>query len=217
MITILSKSVQGEIPRNFKSIRWNSSNNLPDTATKTFWQVDTKFRKFKVIEFMKMKSFFSSISITEMRCLYDAPGVLFDDLYVNAIIALGQTKNKDILLQRINFLQRLTGKREWSWNLFFTLSKATGYRITECRSAIRPATKYSGYVRNSSAVGSKKSRKSLHLEPEIGEWNKIVKIDFLEYLTVGEFSTGQPGDLFFTLTRTKSSKRSKNLNFPNGF
>lgn len=207
MLTILEESVSGKELRNFRSLHWSSSNILPNTATKTFWQVFTPLRKFSFIEFMKMKLYFSNLNMVEYRCLMDAPGVLNDDLFIDALIASRQIEDRELLLQRLNILQIIMERKEWSINLFYTISGVANYRIQECRKAIRPADKYSGYVRNSSTVGSKRSSNLFIPEPETFEWNNNEKIDFLRFLTVGELTSGSPGGNFFTLTRTKSPKR----------
>jgi len=211
MLTILERSDLGKKLKGFKVHTWNSSNNLPDTATKTFWQVHSRQRKHTVIEYMKMEFFFNELDIVQQRCLFDAPGVLNDDLFFSALIAKRTGVEEKLLIARLNFLRRLTFKPEWNRNLFFTLKGTVGISILECRQAIRPADKYSGYVRNSSSVGSKKARQLSIPEPEIFEWNNNAKIDFLEFLTVGESATGTPGGLFFTLKRTKSPKREPNI------
>jgi len=207
MLTILEESEFGGTLRKFRTIRWNSSNILPNTATKTFWQVDTLQRKFNFIEYMKMKMLLSNLSLLEYRCFVDAPGVLTDNLFMDAVLAFRMDLDKDLLMQRLNILQNLMGRREWNTNLFYTLSGVIKYRIQECRKAIRPADKYSGYVRNSSSVGSKHFSNITIPIPETFEWNQYEQIDFLRFLTVGELTSGSPGGNLFTLTRTKSPKR----------
>lgn len=208
MITILFESEQGKKLKSFRTLTWNSSNNLPETATKTFWRIDTNVRKFNFIEYLKMEHFFFGLNLELQRSLFDAPGVLSDDLFVELLIAKQQVENQELLLQRLNILRKLQGKKEWNLNLLFTLRGNLSFRMWEVRSAIRTATKFSGYVRNSSAVGSKSPKSLIIPEPETLEWNNVVKIDFLSFLTVGEFTSGPSGDIFLTLTRTKSSKRS---------
>lgn len=212
MLTILGESVQGKNLKAFRTLRWTSSNNLPDTATKTFWSINTLQRKFVFIEYMKMKMFFGNLSVFEYRCLMDAPGVLTDDLFIESLIASRQMEDKELLLQRLNILQRILNRQPWNFNLYYTLSGVTHFTMQECRKTIRKADKYSGYVRNSSSVGSKNSKRGSFLEPETFEWDNNEQIDFLRFLTVGELSMGMPGDILFTLTRTKSPKRTAKLN-----
>lgn len=207
MLTILFESVHGLNLRNFRIHRWNSSNNLPDSATKTFWQVRSLQKKFKLIEFLKMKHLYFGLSLDETRCLMDAPGVLNDDLWVSAVIAKNTGMNFELLEDRLNILQSFLGQREWTYNLFFSISGQMKFQIQEIRQATRSATKFSGYVRNSSAVGSKSSKRLGTPEPESVEWIDTEKIDFLRFLTVGEFASGTPGGNFFTLMRSKRSKR----------
>lgn len=211
METILAKSVKGKISRGFRTIRWNSSNIAPETATKTFWQVESNLRKFNFIEWLKMEYFFGNPDLDLCRCLFDAPGVLKDDLYVELLLAKQQV-SMELLVQRLNILQRLEGRRPWTYNHYYALSGNVNYFLLEIRQATRRATKFSGYVRNSSSVGSKSSNRVYIPEPEVVEWTNPVKIDYLKFLTVGEFTSGQPGDIFFTLTRTKSPKRKTILN-----
>lgn len=203
MLTILEESVQGKRLRSFRTLRWNSSNNLPDTATKTFWQVRTMQRKFNFIEYMKMKMFFEELSGIEYRCAIDAPGFLGDELFISAIIAKRIVQDQELLLRRLNIVQRFLGRKLWNTNLYFTWKGVVSFEMQECRQAIRQADKYSGYVRNSSAVGSKSSKTKISLEPETFEWNNTEKIDYLQFLTVGEFPLGTPGEIFFTLTKNQ--------------
>jgi len=92
-------------------------------------------------------------------------------------------------------------------NLFYSLDGTIAFELEEYRTAVRPAVKFTGYVRNISKLGSKKSKPTA-LEPEIFEWYRAIEYDFYFYLTVGEFSSDQPGGVFFTLMSTKSTKRS---------
>jgi len=204
MLTILSESVQGKPLRNFRVLRWSSSNNLADSATKTFWQVQTLQKKFNFIEFLKMKLFFEGLpEISEYACLMDAPGVLSDRLFIDAIIASGIIDDKELLMNRLNILQRSLGRRPWSKNLYYQLRGVVNYNLKEIRQAIRPATKFSGYVRNASSVGTKSSKRSYIPEPGTFEWTEHERIDYLQFLTVGELTLGTPGEIFFTLTKNQ--------------
>lgn len=204
MLTILSESVQGKPLRNFRVLRWSSSNNLADSATKTFWQVRTMQKKFNFIEFLKMKLFFEGhLSMTEYACLMDAPGVLNDRLFVDTIIASRMTENREQLINRLAMLQKSLGRRPWSENLYYQIRGVVSFQMQECRQAIRQATKFSGYVRNASSVGTKSSKRSYIPEPGTFEWTEHERIDYLQFLTVGELTQGTPGEIFFTLTKNQ--------------
>lgn len=209
MITILEKSVSAKPLRSFRTLTWNSTNNLSDTATKTFWQVRTPFRKFTFIEYMKMRMFFDGLPIFLQRCLFDAPGTLNDKLFVQLLIANNQVSDKEILVQRLNILQKLIGKLVWDTNTYFAISGNAQYRIEEIRQAIRQSNKYTGYVRNSSSVGSKRMTQRTNLTPETFEWTKSEEIDFLRFLTVGEFASGTPGSQYLILKMDQKSETEK--------
>ena len=207
MFTILEQSVSDRKVDYFRTHKWKSSNNLPNTLTETFWNIRTPQRKFTFIEYLKLKVLTGQADYVEARCIYDAPGVLKDDLFIDALRAWKTDVPRSILWQRMQSLQRLIGRPVWSLNLYYTYNKCFVYEIEEIRRSIRKVKKYSGYVRNSSAVGSKKKSTISIPEPESFEWNSNVEYDFYHFLTVGEFDSGAPGDVFFTLMRTKSSKR----------
>lgn len=154
-----------------------------------------------------MKHLVLGLEIFELRCLFDAPGVLTDDLYCDALRAWQSDVPKKILWQRLEWIQELLDLRPWSFNLFNTLNGTITYRISEMRSSIRKSAKYSGYVKNSSQVGSKKASAIYVPEPERFEWAPSVEIDFYLFLTVGEFDTGVPGSTII-LMKDKSKVRN---------
>lgn len=207
MLTILDQSVSRLKIRSFRTLTWGSANNLPNTLTKTFWEVKTNLHKHKFIMYLQMKALEGSISYTEYRCLLDAPGVLKDDLFIDALRAWKTDVPKHILWRRLNTLQRLLLRPSWELNLYYTLNGVVTYEIVEARSPIRKVKKYSGYVRNSSAVGSKRRTTSSGPEPERFEWTDIIEIDYYQYLTVGEFDNGLPG--MSTVILKESKERTK--------
>lgn len=207
MFTILEKSDSVKKLRSFRQHRWTSSNSIPNSATKTFWRVSTPVHRFVFIKFMKLKILFDkNLNDFERRFILDLDNVLSDDILVATLSVLSIGFEREITLKRMNDLFRFFAKDELTENLFFTLEGTIPYVIEECRQSIREAEKFSGYVRNSSKVGSKRPSGSKP-EPEIGEWSRAVKYDFISYLTVGEFSSDLPGGSFFTLTRNKIPKR----------
>lgn len=207
MKTILFQSESAKKLQSFRTLTWKDSNNPSDSLASTFWEVKTNFRKFNFIEYLKLKNLVHGLEINELRCLFDAPGVLSDDLYCDALRAWQTDVPKKILWQRLNWIQKLLDLKPWSFNLYNTLNGTITYRISEMRSPIRKATKYSGYVRNSSQVGSKKASAIYIPEPERFEWTPSVEIDFYLFLTVGEFDSGVPGSTII-LKMDKSKVRN---------
>jgi hypothetical protein len=143
---------------------------------------------FTFIEYLKLKFFLGQASSLEARCLFDAPGVLRDNLYLSALRAKDAGVPLDILLQRIIFLQQLLRSKLWNKNLFDTYDGCIKYKLFEVRRPIRKVKKYSGYVRNPSAVGSKRTTLTVKHVPETFEWFDCEEIDFFDFLTVGRFS-----------------------------
>ena len=191
MYTILDQSDNGKKLRSFRSYRWRSSNQLSNTLTETFWNVRSQFRQFTFIEYMKLRHLLSYCSLVESRCLYDAPGVLKDGLYLDALRAWRSDVPRKLLWQRLAQLQRLLQRPVWSPNLYYTYNNCVMYEIEEVRRSIRKVKKYSGYVRNSSAVGSKRPSGLSTPVPERFEWNSYEEYDYYHFLTVGEFDSGR--------------------------
>lgn len=208
MSTILYQSASRVKPRNFRTHKWRSSNNRSNTLTETFWVVRTPIRKFKYIEYLQLKVLLGLADNSEAQACYDAPGVLNDRLFIDALRAWKTTTPRNVLWQRLQLMQELLQRPVWSENLYYTYDGTFKYELEEIRRPIRKVKKYSGYVRNSSSVGSKRASGFTKPEPERFEWNLDVEIDYYQFLTVGEFDSGQPGKVFFALTRAKSSKRS---------
>jgi len=209
MLTILCQSVSDKKLRHFRKLTWKSSNNLSDSPTKTFWEVKTNFRKQNFLEYLKIKALMGELNEVEYRLTIDAPGVLTDNLFFDALRAWNTEVPKKILWQRLQTLQNLLNLSIWNPNLYYTLKGTLSYEISELRSPIRKVEKYSGYVRNSSSVGSKRSSKIFIPEPERVEWNNNVEIDYFLFLSVGEFDTGIPGSTI-TLKMDKSKVRNGN-------
>lgn len=187
MYTILEESDNGRKLRNFRTLQWNSSNTHPNTPTKTFWNVRTQVHLHKFLMFMQMKYYFESMSVFESRMLFDAPGVLKDNLFISLLKARYFDVPSNILLQRLQFLQRYLQRPEWTLNLYYTYKNNIVYELKEIRRSIRKVKKYSGYVKSPSAVGTKKSRISIH-DPETFEWESYEELDYFDFLTVGKFS-----------------------------
>jgi hypothetical protein len=146
---------------------------------------------FKFIHFLKMKHFFHPLDVNLQRFLFDAPGVLQDSLFMSLLRAKCLGIEENVLLQRLNFVNRLTNRKEWSKNLMYQLEGVFSYEVEEVRTSIRKVKKYSGYVRNSSAVGSKRGFGTTKPEPGIFEWKPFIEeYDFFDFLSVGRFSTG---------------------------
>lgn len=188
MYTILEKSRSEKPIRNFRSLRWESSNKLPNTSTETFWKIRTNFRKFRFIQYLQMKMIMGLASDLEIRCLLDVPGVLEDNLFRETIKAFQTNVPKEILWRRLQWLQGLLQEQPWSPNLYYTWAGTITYEIVEARSSIRKAKKYTGYVRTPSSVGSKRSNTGNSEPPEIFEWNSYEELNYYEFLIVGRFS-----------------------------
>lgn len=185
---ILSKFERGNyLGGGFYTHRWRSSTSPKYNPGISYWIVNSRLKKHKFIRFLQMRVLFEETSEVEQRCLYDAPGVLNDNLFISALRAKITGVNLNILSIRLNSLSLLTGLPRLDLPLLRTWEKICVYSIQEFSRAIRKPKKYSGYVRSPSSVGSRRTTKRTLPDPEIVEWSSVKEIDFLSALTVGEF------------------------------
>lgn len=154
---------------------------------------------------MKMKSLLGKLNEVEARLLFDIPGILDGNLFFDALRAWRTETPIELLWARLRTLLRLESKPDMSPNLFYTLNGTIAYEIVESRLSIGNVKKYSGYVRNSSSVGSKRASKISIPEPESVEWTNNIEKDYFSYLTVGELPSFSES-IIFTLTSSKKSE-----------
>lgn len=206
-LTIISKSASTKKLKGFRTIVWESSNNIPNKSAKTFWIIRSNFKRHTYIKYLKLKVLFGSPSKEDQRCLFDLNEIFKDEIFLATLSVIRNFNiKKEIVFERMATLRRFFGEVPETPNDLWTLEGAIAFEREERRVSIRKAKKYSGYVRNISSLGTKKQQGS-RPEPEISEWNNKLSFDFIRYLSVGEFSSGQPGGFLFTLTSTKSAKR----------
>jgi len=156
-----------------------------------------------------MRHFYEGLPVNLQRCMFDAPGVLRDDLYLALLRAKSLGIPMDILETRLRSLQRLIGQPTWEMNLLSTFAGVLSYEISEILKPIRKAEKYSGYVRNSSSVGSKRGFGKAKPEPETFEWNTESTLDYFTYLSVGQLSLAS-GENTLILKSLEKTKRNQN-------
>jgi hypothetical protein len=121
----------------------------------------------------------------ELRCLLDEPSVLRDQLFIDILISRKQV-SLQLLLKRIAYLKQLFPINFIDLKTYRQYEKQFVYRIREIDIPTRKPKKYSGWVRNSSAVGSKRSGPRRELIPSFNVEENVQDFSFLEFLTVGE-------------------------------
>jgi hypothetical protein len=144
-----------------------------------------------------LEHFLIGLSDKEFGALIDAPGFFNDRLYLDLLQAKAEIQSlqdwkddnqlKDRLVQKLQQLQLMLGKPVWNLNLLYTYKGVLKYRLEQLRVPIGKVKKFSGWVRNSSAVGSKR-RQGLHeVLPEIQEVIDFVELDYFSYFMAPRF------------------------------
>lgn len=188
---ILCKSSNGKVRnRGFHTCVWRSSSQPIHDPGKTFWRIESRLKKFKLIQFLKVKALFGEPNLIELRCLYDAPGTLTDKLFVDALRAKTIKVSLETMSERLAYITNILEIPRLDQKLFWQWEKECSYNILEIAQPIRKPKKYSGYVKSPSSVGGK-NRKLVQPDPGLFEWSSIETIDFYHALTVGELYLGK--------------------------
>lgn len=144
---------------------WRATSQIAEISrTETFYLLTSNVRLHKFLEFMKLKHFLEGLTEAELMALYDAPGVLCDQLFTNALRAKNSLLSErsfekqrwHILQERVQFLRSKLGLSPWNLNLLHAYSGNLRYELVLVEKRIRKVKKYSGYVKTPSAVGSKR-------------------------------------------------------------
>lgn len=205
MSSILWESSFGKSSKIFKSRRWKASIPPSNNSAETFWIVQTNRKLMSFLDFLKLENLFGNLTTMEKQFLYDSPGVLRDRLFIDALRAIMSNVPRKTFEERLEICSFIAGKNsKWNSSLLKTWRGTTTYRICLCEKPIRKAKKFSGWIRNPSAAGSKRFGKTKP-EPETFEWNFDEEIDYYNILTVGEF----PGTVGIQILSLMSPSRTK--------
>lgn len=211
MSSILWESSFGRSKSIFRTRKWKSSIPPSNNSAETFWVLQTNRKLQSFLDFWKLRNLFASVSAMEKQFLYDAPGVLRDRLFIDALRAKMTDVPRKTFEERLEICSFIAGKRNrWTPQLLKTWEGTTIYRICLIEKPIRKAKKFSGWIRSNSAAGSKRMGRG-RPEPETFEWNFDEEFDYYNILTVGEFP-GTVGIQILSLTspsRTKQKPLSK--------
>jgi hypothetical protein len=161
--------------------------------------------------YKKLEMVINGLSDDEVQMLIDAPGVLNDKLFISALRAKRSGVSDETLWTRIAMLTSLQlASKDFNPNLFYTLRGTISLTIELTQRSIGKIKRFSGYVRNSSAVGSKRNSGLNRREPEHFQWNSNEETDYYHFLTVGELKTTKALRSHFTLKSSDRTKRNPN-------
>lgn len=187
-----------------------SSTSPSNELSRSFWRIESNVKVSTFLLYKKLEWVFGVLSDADKQMLIDSPGFFKDDMFLDALRALSNNVTDLERLEDDFALLNLLGYNDtnFSPNLLYTLRGVVQYRTVLDTVSVRQAKKFSGYVRNSSSVGSKRMNKGSKPEPERSEWTIPSVFNFYHFFSVGEFSTGQPGADKLILKRSRRPKRN---------
>jgi len=192
---------------------WKSSTSPSNKLAVKFWRIQANVKLDTFLRYMKLRMLFEGLNVGEYQMLVDSPGFFGDSIFFSALRALRNNEiSPEILGERYNILYQLGySKEQLNLNLLYTLKGVVNYKTSLEDFSVPKAKKFSGYVRNSSAVGSKRKSKTMQVEPEISDWTNAMNIDYYHFFSVGELNSGLPGGNKVTVTSPNRTKRNTNL------
>jgi len=191
------------VPR--RTFRWrNNSTNSEISGLETFWEMKSNVRLETALSLLKLKFIWGELSPREQQFLWDHPSTFRDQVFL--ALASAKVRSKvplKELVKRLSKVLELLGKKNlFRKELIVQWEGNTVLLITQKSYPIRKFTKFSGYVRNSSSVGSK-HRNKFNFEP-IPEKDSTERFDEFEFvyeaITVGEVIS-RTGSLSVTLKK----------------
>jgi hypothetical protein len=163
-----------------------------------------------VVKYLWLKYLWDELSKEEMRLFLTLPETLNSEIKVNAlraVLILGKKRTRNRLNEILTFLQRETYTRESYQGI-----KNLSVEIYEEQRSLARVPKFSGWIKSSSAKGSKRSSGPSYLEPLAINENdfKEIEIDWYQLITVGDSILLSQWNKKIILKRPDRSKRSKN-------
>jgi len=162
---------------------------------------------------MKLLFIQGKLSNKLQQAVLDHSGTLQDPIFRALAVAKVQTS---VPLEELNdrldrYMQLFGGRNLFRKELIPQWSGVIVVQISEKTFPIRPAKKFSGYVRNSSSVGSKKGNKfTFEPIPEKFSTERFEEYEFIyEAITVGEV-VSRSGNLSVTLKKVLRGPKRKN-------
>lgn len=198
-----------------RTFRWKSNSSFSEvTRRETFWIIKSNVRLQTSLDFMKLLYIWGLLTPKEQQIILDHPGTLADPIFRALAVAKVQTKIplEDLVDNLEKFCSLLGRKNNFRKSLVSQWSGNIAIEIKEKDFPIRSAKKFSGYVRNSSSVGSKRMSKfTFEPIPEKFSPERFEEYEFIyEAITVGEV-VSRSGALTVTLKRIlRRSKRKSN-------
>lgn len=167
------KMGRGERTKGFVTIKWKaSSTNSEITRKESFWHVRSTFAEEALLNFLRLKYFWNELTDQETILAFDNPRFLKSIEFNVLLTVLASTEySRTEISEASNKVSRILGRKskfsksllpQWENNIFLVAERT--------ERPIRPSKKYSGWVRNSSSVGSKRQAKFFIPEPLFEEF-----------------------------------------------
>lgn len=143
----------------------------------TFWKVQSNMKRDKFIHYCKLRLLYETTDGKEQQFLFDA--IDFDPFFVACYKLKGNLED-----DRVGKIAVLFGLKNYTRKLYRQWNGNVKFHIIEIGRPIGKITKFSGYVRSSSSVGSKRPNKT-NLDPRTEIWTEELEYNYVELLTVG--------------------------------
>jgi len=159
--------------RSFMTFKWRA-NCLPSEITRSeaFWHVRSTFNEDAMIRYLRLKYFWNELQGEQIELAFDHPRFL-RSVEFNVLLALlanTELTRLEISIRAERALSVLNRKSEFRFNLLSTWDQNIRLVAERETRTIRPHKRFSGWVRNASALGSKHKTKVFIPDPLFEEY-----------------------------------------------
>lgn len=194
----------GKFRKGFFTFKLDSiSTNTEIRRSKTLWYIESNSKRETLLKYFRLRFllFKNILSERELLLFFSFNEFFSIDLYSILLLEEREKIPLEVLLIRYERWCALRSKQnDLRRELLLQLENNVICFVTEAEASIGFFKKYSGYVRNSSSVGSKKSqpKTELHLNIEYSDENELEEnIQLLNFLTVGKLLTDSGHEIKF--------------------
>jgi len=166
------------------TFRWNSTSPSPEiTRRRRFWSVESSASKEFMLKYLRLRFFWKLTSPLEDDLLFNCPEFIEDVEFEVLLLLVANTKftRSDIALRSEKALSAIGRKSNFSFRLLNQWDNNIKLRAEEKDFPITRHKAFSGWVRNSSSVGTK-SRGNFKAPEGISEEFSEVKFDEFKFL-----------------------------------
>jgi len=159
-----------------------STTLTPEKGVAVRWYVISSGKRSTLFKFFFLKWLWDELTSQEWYFVLNSPEFFSSEEFVASARALAAGIPKKVIRDRLNKYRLLVGLKPLSQERYRSML-GMKYELCEFTFTVRPAEKFSGWVRHQNDQGSLRVSSVFELEPQ--GFTEIVEFDLFRILTVG--------------------------------